>query len=505
MDKSSLTINREKILLFFILLVGLALRLYRLGEMDFSGDEACSIVYSRVWHQLFTDNHPPLYYKILGYWINLFGETEFRARMLSALFSLGTVLMISKLGKVIFNRQVGLISAFIMAVTPIHIYYAQEARSYALMTFLFSIALYVFILIIYKEKKNLWGIFTILLLLSVITEYICFPILISTGSVFLFKRFRHHFKKWILCWFIVLLGFSVWIPVFWMQFTNIARDFWIQQVGVISVIKTFYHFSLGYTGGSYVLGCIVFLFIGVRGIFFIKREERWKNILLLSIIIVPIVTLAILSYAIRPVYLTRQLLPVSICYYLLIASGLDKLKGIKVKFLLSALIILMTMNALYNYYYKAAEIIKKPFRPMAAYLKDNIKKDDIICLTTLQHSTPLLYYLHNYSRENDFYVDTYLLRPKKNDNGKILSITELSMENFIAKHEYKSYNTTTDLILKDARRVWLILGSLKRDGSLDNDSLIVRDCFEQDRSRIQTKEFDGLFVESYSINDHADR
>ena len=58
------------------------------------------------------DQHPPLYYLLLHYWIALNGDTPYYARLLSALFDTGTILLAFFLGRQLMNRDTGLLAAF---------------------------------------------------------------------------------------------------------------------------------------------------------------------------------------------------------------------------------------------------------------------------------------------------------------------------------------------------------------------------------------------------------
>jgi uncharacterized membrane protein len=74
--------------------------------------------------------HPPLYYVILHYWINLFGDTEFSTRFLSVIFGLFSIFMIYKVGTLLFNKNVGMLSSLLLALSVFHIQYSQEVRMY---------------------------------------------------------------------------------------------------------------------------------------------------------------------------------------------------------------------------------------------------------------------------------------------------------------------------------------------------------------------------------------
>jgi len=88
------------------------------------------------------DQHPPLYYFLLHYWIRLTSSSPYDARFLSVLFGAATIPVIYLIGKRMSGGVMGMAAAMILAFSPFHIYYAQEARMYTLLTFNAALALY---------------------------------------------------------------------------------------------------------------------------------------------------------------------------------------------------------------------------------------------------------------------------------------------------------------------------------------------------------------------------
>jgi hypothetical protein len=88
------------------------------------------------------DQHPPLYYFLLHYWIGLTSNSPYDVRMLSVLFGAATIPVIYLIGKRMAGGVMGMAAAMILAFSPFHIYYAQEARMYTLLTFTAAVALY---------------------------------------------------------------------------------------------------------------------------------------------------------------------------------------------------------------------------------------------------------------------------------------------------------------------------------------------------------------------------
>jgi 4-amino-4-deoxy-L-arabinose transferase-like glycosyltransferase len=127
-----------------LLLAGLT-RFIMIGRESLWLDEAASV---RLAHALdglgmkgvfitgWTDSHPPLYYAALRIWMFLFGRGEIALRSLSALCGVSAAALLFGLGVRVFTRETALIALFLFVLHPAAVYYAQEARMYALLTLL---------------------------------------------------------------------------------------------------------------------------------------------------------------------------------------------------------------------------------------------------------------------------------------------------------------------------------------------------------------------------------
>src|SRR5690349_2741200 len=86
------------------------------------------------------DQHPPLYYTLLHFWMRL-GDGEAIVRGFSALWGILTLPVIYAIGARVGGRALGLLAMLILALSPMHVQYAQDARMYAMLTFFASVAL----------------------------------------------------------------------------------------------------------------------------------------------------------------------------------------------------------------------------------------------------------------------------------------------------------------------------------------------------------------------------
>lgn len=126
--------------LALIVIGGLVLRLLTLGDKSIWLDESFSLWVVRqpfddFWRYMVDlDLHPPAYFLSLRGWA-VFGDTEVALRSFSVLWSILTLPVVFGIGRAVGGRLLGLLSAGILAVSPLHIEHAQQARMYSMVTF----------------------------------------------------------------------------------------------------------------------------------------------------------------------------------------------------------------------------------------------------------------------------------------------------------------------------------------------------------------------------------
>lgn len=128
-------VPRTRLALLGILAVALVLRLHGYAEsvwIDelFTSDFFCGhpLVLART---LYSDIHPPAYFVFIHFWNQVFGDGEVWLRLPPLLSGLASIVLVAKLGERYLGRQVGLVAAALLALSPVHIWYSQEARPYA--------------------------------------------------------------------------------------------------------------------------------------------------------------------------------------------------------------------------------------------------------------------------------------------------------------------------------------------------------------------------------------
>ncbi|MCW3475835.1 glycosyltransferase family 39 protein [Limobrevibacterium gyesilva] len=133
--------------LLALTLLASILRLHDIALDGFWNNELFSMYWIRnpihylVTKGMLIETNPPLHYILLKLWTAVFGADEVGARSLSALASIGCVPLIYALGRTLGGPAVGLVAAGLLALSPVQIYFAHEARCYALLPVFVMLAL----------------------------------------------------------------------------------------------------------------------------------------------------------------------------------------------------------------------------------------------------------------------------------------------------------------------------------------------------------------------------
>lgn len=410
--------TRDRLTILAILFLGLFLRIYHLSNESIWYDEAYSIkmatssLHQSLEHIAQYDKHPPLYYLLLRYWINLFGDTEFSTRFLSVIFGFFSIFMIYKVGSLIFDEEVGILSSLILGLSTFHIYYSQEARMYSLMTLLTLLSIYFFVKLI-RERSLIASIAYMLssILLMYTHVYGLFIIIaenIYIVTLFLFSKESRklNFRIWILLQAILIALFTPWISALSKQVMAIESGFYITKPSILSIIQTFYISS-----GSKLL---LFLFI-ILSFFSVLTYEKieggidWKDlfksiesyqlnirfsnvvrIYLLSVwLLTPIILPFIISKVSGPIYRDKYTIAASLAFYILVAAGIRNIDYKYIKLAIIAIIIVFSLVSVRRYY---TTINKQQWREVANYIDSNAKHGDLLLFNGFFTQTPFDYY-----------------------------------------------------------------------------------------------------------------
>ncbi|HEY85337.1 MAG TPA: hypothetical protein G4N96_09530 [Chloroflexi bacterium] len=221
---------------YSLILLAMALRFYRLGAQSLWSDEGNSLAlaqasFAEIAARTAFDIHPPFYYWLLKIWLTLFGTSEFAARSLSAMLGVLLVAIIYRLGARLFSPKVGVTAAFIAAISPFQVYYAQEARMYMLLTVLGAAAAsYGLRITSYEfktrnsklETRSSKLAYIIIVTLGLYTHY-AFPVMlvvINLAAIVALWSNKRRLLVWLGLQLIPLALYLPWLPIAWRQITT---------------------------------------------------------------------------------------------------------------------------------------------------------------------------------------------------------------------------------------------------------------------------------------------
>ncbi len=255
-----------KIALILIFALGVALRFIDLGSADLWRDEAFSVRaanqnFSGMIEAIGNDTAPPLHTIIIHYWMKIFGTGEFSVRFPSFIAGSLTLLFAYLIIKETFkHKNAVLMSSFLVATSPVLIWYSQEARAYALFILMTVASLYYSIRLRSTERiqikqllffilfttvglytHNLFMFVAFVNFLLIITKFVKYKSKFASRFAELFKIFVAHAISGLifLPWFFITLKQidKVEAGGFWLKFRPIQN-----VVGTIIMFFTSEHY-----------------------------------------------------------------------------------------------------------------------------------------------------------------------------------------------------------------------------------------------------------------------
>ena len=161
--------------------------------------------------------HPPLYYLMARFWVQWFGNSVTAIRSLSALISLLTFPGVYWLCWELFQSQlVGLLAIALIAVSPVHVLYAQEARQYGLWTVMILLSSAAVLRAARQNTRLSWGAYSLLTALGLYTFPFHGLVLLAHGVyIAAIEKFRltRSVINYLLASLIGLVAYLPWLLV----------------------------------------------------------------------------------------------------------------------------------------------------------------------------------------------------------------------------------------------------------------------------------------------------
>ena len=412
------TITAERlipIILIILIIIGLLLRLFKVGTHSFWGDEAISLVVLRyilgidltgeVGYQLAR----PFYYLLMIPFFKL-SQSEVSLRMVSVLCGTLAIPLMYNFGSRLFNKTIGIIGALLITFSPFHIYYSQEIRSYGLLLLLSLLGFYYSLRALEDDRTVNYLLMVVSFVAGLYTHIFCFfSVLIMNVYILLtWKDNRIRLKKWFIANMII---FVLSLPVFYLTYyhaTNYHHGLADFPSGIRSLIGTFYLFTMGrvyFPNGLnlfvIIIQSIIFgigLLLGARQ-FRIDRKSKggarsfsfavasilvYAAIWVFSMLFFPLFDEARVNYLIF-------LLPI---YFLVVSLGWGSLSKPVIKYTVIFIAILLNLISIYPFYFQWDQVGKGNFRAASSYIEEKYMEGDVVYHTNNSSTTPFDYYLN---------------------------------------------------------------------------------------------------------------
>ena len=439
--------------LSLLLLCGLAfgLRVYQLDHFGFWQDEGLTplragypvseILSNRITIQegISQDTHPPLYYLLVHFSRQLWGESDFAFRYFSVLWGVLLIPLVAQLGRRLHSRRLGLLAAALAAINPLQIWYAQEARMYTLLVFLAAAMTYLLWRTLNRpalSARQLWGaagLYGLFAALVIYTHYTAVFLVAGQGLFWLWLLWRRGHHKLIGLGLLFLVIAAVPLVPFTIPrlFTGAETNYfyvppWIMLQDVV------HGFGLGMTVDfsqwSIKLIDLGVAFLLLLGLLFLSRGSGGRpRLLFLTVYLLAAVVGLALGSLIKPMYMgARHIIIGSPAFFFLAAAGLTAVwqRGGRLVGLVALFVLLVgPLVSLANLYFQPA-YAKDDLRALVQTIEQRAGSDDLVL-----YNNAILLALHwHYSQRPDLPVTALPVYPYGADETTAAALAELAQQ-----------------------------------------------------------------------------
>lgn len=411
--------KQELFLLSALLIIGWFLRLYRLEYQSFWTDEIITIKASKIslseliFHPPVNNNMPPFYFLMTHCLLKIdHHSVEWVLRFPSMLFGVLSLAVFYFIVRKFLGNKAGLAATTLMAISPFHIWYSQEARPYGLLLFLSLLSIWFFQELISKPQNH-W--LKASFIGSVVLTFYCHTIAIAfIGVLFIYVLlfyFKSNWRYWLIN-FAAIIILIIPALVYLMRNPPASGGDPHRSTKILpSIAYTIWTFGTGFSLGPslteyhaqdkirmllphlhlmlpiMMLFSIVFI-LGVRKLYN-NKPTFWLTTLLF---ICPLI-FAILGSMISPIH------PFNVRYSILsfpafiifFAFGVTAIKNFKVRTAAFFFIVLIFMLSLNNYYFNH-KYHREDNRSAGQFLKIHAMSDDLVICSAGYTASNLRYY-----------------------------------------------------------------------------------------------------------------
>jgi mannosyltransferase len=338
------------------MVVALALRLPHLSGKSLWLDEISSLTFAEMrWTDFWAlvkqhEGNMIAYYLLLRAWIHL-GDNRVVAKLLSILFGVLTVPSIYLLGKELYDRRVGLISACLLTLSACHVRASQWIRSYSLLLLMLVLASLFLARSLRQPVFRNWILYVLCAAFAVYNHlYATLVIATQLFSMVLIRGRDIPWKRLSLAMFAV--GVLLAPAAAYVLFHNTGQLDWVPPPKSWELVHwAVFLAGAGSTGVAYAL---LLICVGVAGISFSRSRtiwlvsgrslESWRTALPFLWLVLPVIFAFLFSYR-KPIFFFRYLIICFPPFLLIVAHGISCWRPSKVRTGVLALALCLSLTS----------------------------------------------------------------------------------------------------------------------------------------------------------------
>lgn len=424
-----------RIILLFIILVGILLRLPNLNESlwydeTFSTFSQLPNLKTLAYFGVF-DVHPPFYSVLMFLWIILFGDSEISIRVLPMIFGISSIVLIYVLACRVADEKTALLAAFLLSFSPVHIWYSQEARLYSALVFFILFVVIAQLKLNDSDAKPVWFfIYSIAVFAGVFSHYY-FVFYIFLISIIVILE-NHTYKRRILAVNAAAAFFLSILVLIKLAKSAIKTQQSDWKTFSFSELKELFFkwFSLG--GNSWdaeiyywwiIVVQLIFIAIFLRGVIFLLQKPnraRGSHEIVLYLFTLPLFLLVISNFG-QQGYIERSVITALPFFFIVIAAGAMAFENKIIKHALFCIIIAVSIATVAVYYNRQdVWTVYKPnadWRSAAQYLEAELNAAPVVPeIFTVTPTDELMYYNPRFKREINKELEFNPLNQELQDN-----------------------------------------------------------------------------------------
>lgn len=399
--------------LCLVALVAFGLRVYALGAESLWYDEAFSVILARAdlvtaQRMLAADVHPPLYFLLLRAAMALWGSSEFAARFTSLIPGVLLTPLMWALARRLFDRPTAWLAAAFTSLSPLLVWYAREARMYSQATALGLAATYALVRAQDEGRARWWIAFAACAIGAIYSHYSALYLVATLGLAWVAttpwrrSESRRMLRPGLWTFGAIVIGILAAAP-FLMGLAQSSRAYWPGQLDVIeALVRTARAMIVGSQFAQPVApewaDALVGLSVALILIALFRTREMpsiRRGVWLAALVLICGIALTFAILYRRPKFEPRHLITLAPLAWLLIPVGIRAVGGMRARgaqatAALAALVLAGGLVAA-DVRVLTATSLRDDWRGAVAFIRQNIRPDEVIVLVS-GHAFPALAY-----------------------------------------------------------------------------------------------------------------